>query len=190
MENFFLTLFFSHPLKAIFSRVARVCKWDKGGPHRFRNRWTTFLKSRLNCSVPGDYPFYFNEIRKFFLSFSAWSRKTKVWFPTESTSDLVEGAYGNTNSRLIYGVFTTPDNAIAGSAICAFALQVKLFAKFEFIPHEANTKHREHERWVKLLSTRLFFVFFAAVSSPQIFCLWRKIILNGKFWVPLRRIEI
>lgn len=54
-------------LQAVFSRVARVCKWDKGGPHRFRNRWTSFLKTRLNCSMPGDFPFYFNEIREFFL---------------------------------------------------------------------------------------------------------------------------
>ncbi|CRK93680.1 CLUMA_CG007209, isoform A [Clunio marinus] len=89
--------------KAVYSRVARVCKWDKGGPHRFRNRWTTFLKTRLNCSIPGEFPFYFDEI--------------------QSSSDLVEGAYGNTNSRLIYGVFSTPNNAIAGSAICAFSLQ-------------------------------------------------------------------
>lgn len=44
---------------------------------------------------------------------------------SESSSDLVEGTYGNTNSRLIYGVFSTPNNAIAGSAICAFSLQVK-----------------------------------------------------------------
>lgn len=51
-------------VQAVYSRVARVCKWDKGGPHRFRNRWTSYLKSRLNCSMPGDYPFYFNEIRK------------------------------------------------------------------------------------------------------------------------------
>ena len=28
-----------------------------------QNKWTTFLKSRLNCSVPGEYPFYFNEIQ-------------------------------------------------------------------------------------------------------------------------------
>ena len=28
-----------------------------------KKRWTTFLKSRLNCSVPGDYPFHFNEIQ-------------------------------------------------------------------------------------------------------------------------------
>jgi Sema domain len=45
-------------------------------------------------------------------------------FTTESNSDLVEGAYANTNARLIYGVFTTGSNAIAGSAICAFSLQV------------------------------------------------------------------
>ena len=66
--------------KIVYSRVARVCKNDDGGSHKFkfkfkfffffflgshkfRNRWTTFLKSRLNCSVPGDYPFYFNEIQ-------------------------------------------------------------------------------------------------------------------------------
>uniref|UniRef100_A0A182P8I8 Semaphorin-1A n=1 Tax=Anopheles epiroticus TaxID=199890 RepID=A0A182P8I8_9DIPT len=89
--------------KAIFSRVARVCKWDKGGPNRLKNRWTSYLKSRLNCSMPGDFPFYFDEI--------------------QSTSNLVEGRYGHANSKLIYGVFSTAPNAIAGSAICAFSLQ-------------------------------------------------------------------
>ncbi|KAI8117621.1 Semaphorin-1A, partial [Lucilia cuprina] len=89
--------------KSIFSRVARVCKWDKGGPHRFRNRWTSFLKSRLNCSIPGDYPFYFNEI--------------------QSASNLVEGHYGHSSAKLIYGVFNTPTNSIPGSAVCAFSLQ-------------------------------------------------------------------
>lgn len=79
--------------KAIFSRVARVCAKDKGGPHKFRyvwwslrkcwpsliaidelnwismphfiyrNHWTTFVKARLNCSIPGEFPFYFNEIQ-------------------------------------------------------------------------------------------------------------------------------
>ncbi|XP_055681503.1 semaphorin-1A [Lutzomyia longipalpis] len=89
--------------KSVYSRVARVCKWDKGGPHRFRNRWTSFLKSRLNCSMPGDFPFYFNEI--------------------QSASNLIEGRYGHTNSKLIYGVFTTPPNSIPGSAVCVFSLQ-------------------------------------------------------------------
>ncbi|XP_049832659.1 semaphorin-1A isoform X4 [Schistocerca gregaria] len=89
--------------KAIYSRVARVCKHDKGGPHQFGDRWTSFLKSRLNCSVPGDYPFYFNEI--------------------QSTSDIIEGNYGGQVEKLIYGVFTTPVNSIGGSAVCAFSMK-------------------------------------------------------------------
>lgn len=55
--------------QVVYSRVARVCKKDKGGPHQFNDRWTSFLKSRLNCSVPGEYPFYFNEIRKYLHKF-------------------------------------------------------------------------------------------------------------------------
>lgn len=51
--------------QAVYSRVARVCLNDKGGPHTFSDRWTSFLKTRLNCSMPGEYPFYFDEIRKF-----------------------------------------------------------------------------------------------------------------------------
>lgn len=49
----------------MYSRVGRVCQHDKGGPHAFNDRWTSFLKARLNCSVPGEYPFYFNEIREY-----------------------------------------------------------------------------------------------------------------------------
>ena len=60
--------------KTVFSRVARVCKHDEGGPNKNKNMWTSFLKARLNCSVPGDYPFYFNEI--------------------QSVSQLIEGHYG------------------------------------------------------------------------------------------------
>ena len=58
-------LLFTGGKQTVYSRVGRVCKKDKGGPHRWSNRWTSFLKSRLNCSLPGDFPFYFNEIRKF-----------------------------------------------------------------------------------------------------------------------------
>jgi semaphorin 6 len=96
--------------KAVYSRVARVCKHDKGGPHQFGSRWTSLLKSRLNCSVPGDYPFYFNEI--------------------QSTSDIMEGRYGDHVEKLIYGVFTTPVNSIGGSAVCAFSVK-SLLETFE-----------------------------------------------------------
>ena len=125
----------------MYSRVGRVCKKDNGGPHRWSNRWTSFLKSRLNCSLPGDFPFYFDEIRKppplllpFFVVVVVAAVVAVVlersvtlccfeMLLSESTSDVVEGTYGHRTERLIYGVFTTPENSIYGSAICAFRLQ-------------------------------------------------------------------
>lgn len=56
--------------KAVYSRVARVCKHDTGGKHILSQNWATYLKARLNCSIPGEFPFYFDEIRKYDL----------VWF--------------------------------------------------------------------------------------------------------------
>ncbi|MEQ2197204.1 Semaphorin-6A [Xenoophorus captivus] len=48
-------------LSVVFPRVARVCKNDRGGsPRVLEKQWTSFLKSRLNCSIPGDSHFYFN----------------------------------------------------------------------------------------------------------------------------------
>uniref|UniRef100_A0A6A7FXT6 Semaphorin-1A n=3 Tax=Hirondellea gigas TaxID=1518452 RepID=A0A6A7FXT6_9CRUS len=89
--------------KTLYSRVARVCRHDKGGPHKFKNKWTSYLKSRLNCSASGDFPFYFNEI--------------------QATTEPIEGRYGDHATTLLYGVFTTPENSIPGSAICAFTFQ-------------------------------------------------------------------
>ncbi|XP_054278176.1 semaphorin-1A-like isoform X1 [Macrosteles quadrilineatus] len=89
--------------KVVYSRVARVCRKDKGGPHQFGDRWTSFLKARLNCSVPGDYPFYFDEI--------------------QGASEVVRGQYGGEGAELVYGVFTTPVNSIGGSAVCAFSMR-------------------------------------------------------------------
>ena len=54
-------------MQSVYSRVARVCKSDRGGPDSYSNykhSWTTFLKTRLNCSIPGEYPFYFDHLRK------------------------------------------------------------------------------------------------------------------------------
>ena len=85
-------------LQTVFSRIARVCKSDQGGPHKFRSKWTSYLKSRLNCSVPGETPFHFDDI--------------------QATTNFIQDG----SEQVVYGVFTTPDNAIAGSAICAFKL--------------------------------------------------------------------
>ena len=37
---------------------------DTGGKNILNKNWASFLKARLNCSIPGEFPFYFNEIRK------------------------------------------------------------------------------------------------------------------------------
>ncbi|XP_037681952.1 semaphorin-6C isoform X1 [Choloepus didactylus] len=80
-----------------FSRVARVCKRDMGGSPRALDRhWTSFLKLRLNCSVPGDSTFYF---------------------------DVLQALTGPVNLHgrsALFGVFTTQTNSIPGSAVCAF----------------------------------------------------------------------
>uniref|UniRef100_A0A8C6P9R5 Semaphorin 6Cb n=1 Tax=Nothobranchius furzeri TaxID=105023 RepID=A0A8C6P9R5_NOTFU len=83
--------------KVVFSRVARVCKNDNGGSPRVLERyWTSFLKARLNCSVPGDSFFYFDVL--------------------QSLTNVLQ-----INHRpAVIGVFTTQSNSITGSAVCAF----------------------------------------------------------------------
>ena len=48
---------------SFFYRVARVCKRDTGGKNILAQNWATYLKVRLNCSIPGEFPFFFNEIQ-------------------------------------------------------------------------------------------------------------------------------
>ncbi|XP_062848552.1 sema domain, transmembrane domain (TM), and cytoplasmic domain, (semaphorin) 6E [Trichomycterus rosablanca] len=83
--------------KVVFSRVGRVCKNDNGGSPRVLERyWTSFLKARLNCSVPGDSFFYFDVL--------------------QSLTNVMQ-----INHRpAVLGVFTTQANSITGSAVCAF----------------------------------------------------------------------
>ncbi|KAJ9581072.1 hypothetical protein L9F63_023751, partial [Diploptera punctata] len=79
--------------KIIYSRIARVCKNDSGGHLLLKDKWTTFVKARLNCSIPGEFPFYFDEI---------------------------QGMSYVESENMVYATFTTPSNSIPGSAICAF----------------------------------------------------------------------
>ncbi|XP_062998298.1 semaphorin-6D isoform X5 [Elgaria multicarinata webbii] len=85
--------------KAVYSRVARICKNDMGGSQRvLEKHWTSFLKARLNCSVPGDSFFYFDVL--------------------QSITDIIEISGVPT----VVGVFTTQLNSIPGSAVCAFSM--------------------------------------------------------------------
>ena len=57
--------------KTIYSRIARVCKKDTGGKNILLQNWATFLKARLNCSIPGT--FYGISIKISFFPF--WLKK-------------------------------------------------------------------------------------------------------------------
>uniref|UniRef100_A0A8B9KSP0 Semaphorin 6A n=1 Tax=Astyanax mexicanus TaxID=7994 RepID=A0A8B9KSP0_ASTMX len=83
--------------KVVFPRVARVCKNDRGGSQRvLEKQWTSFLKARLNCSIPGDSHFYFNIL--------------------QAVTDVI-----HINGRdVVMATFSTPYNSIPGSAVCAY----------------------------------------------------------------------
>lgn len=81
--------------KAVYSRVARVCKKDIGGKNMyFSQNWATYLKARINCSISGEFPFYFNEIQSVYQ------------IPNVETK--------------FYATFTTSTNGLVGSAVCSF----------------------------------------------------------------------
>merc|ERR1712110_943527 len=80
----------------VYSRVARVCKRDTGGKNILNQNWATYLKARLNCSLPGEFPFYFNEI--------------------QSVHKL------SSDDTTFYAVFTTGLNGLMGSAVCSFPI--------------------------------------------------------------------
>ncbi|NXC06052.1 SEM6B protein, partial [Orthonyx spaldingii] len=98
---------FNYLEKVVVSRVARVCKNDMGGSQRvLEKQWTSFLKARLNCSVPGDSHFYFNVI--------------------QAVTDILE----LDGRPVVLAMFSTPTNSIPGSAVCAFDM-TQVAAVFE-----------------------------------------------------------
>ncbi|KAL3289509.1 hypothetical protein HHI36_022926 [Cryptolaemus montrouzieri] len=112
--------------KIVYSRIARVCKNDVGAHNLYGDIWSTFIKARLNCSVSGDYPFYFNEI---------------------------QGVSYVQEENLVYAIFTTPSNGIGGSAVCAFnltSINNAFNGPFKYQEgmgaawHASSTQHREH----------------------------------------------
>ena len=77
-------------------QVGRVCKEDDGeNKGAMQNIFTSFFKARLNCSIPGEFPFYFNEIQ----ATSSFGQGN--FRPTQDSGD---------RSDMIYGVFNTPES--------------------------------------------------------------------------------
>uniref|UniRef100_A0A670YKB0 Semaphorin 3D n=1 Tax=Pseudonaja textilis TaxID=8673 RepID=A0A670YKB0_PSETE len=87
--------------RRIHARVARVCKNDIGGKHSLINRWTTFLKARLICSIPG-------------------LQGTETHF--DQLEDVFLLQTRNIQNPLVFGLFTVSSGIFSGSAVCVYSL--------------------------------------------------------------------
>uniref|UniRef100_A0A674BSZ3 Sema domain, immunoglobulin domain (Ig), short basic domain, secreted, (semaphorin) 3B n=1 Tax=Salmo trutta TaxID=8032 RepID=A0A674BSZ3_SALTR len=87
--------------KSTYSRIGQLCRNDMGGQRSLVNKWTTFLKTRLICSVPGSdgSDTYFDELRDVFLL---------------QTKDR--------KNPLVYTVFSTSSSVFKGSAVCIYTM--------------------------------------------------------------------
>ncbi|XP_071406722.1 semaphorin-3D-like [Pithys albifrons albifrons] len=85
----------------IHARVARVCKNDVGGKRSLINRWSTFLKARLVCSIPGPQG-------------------------TETQFDQLEDVFllhtRDPQNPLVFGLFTVSSGVFSGSAVCVYSM--------------------------------------------------------------------
>uniref|UniRef100_W5KI83 Semaphorin 3F n=1 Tax=Astyanax mexicanus TaxID=7994 RepID=W5KI83_ASTMX len=83
------------------ARIGRICLNDDGGHCCLVNKWSTFLKARLICSVPGadGIETHFDELRDVYIQ------------PTQDTKNPV-----------IYGVFSVSGSVFKGSAVCVYSM--------------------------------------------------------------------
>ncbi|KAG5275904.1 hypothetical protein AALO_G00125800 [Alosa alosa] len=105
--------------KLMVSRVARVCKEDMGGQRTLQRKWTSFLKARLDCSVPEpSLPYIVQDV--FLLSGENWE------------------------SGVFYAVFTPQSESSDLSAVCAYSISAikKVFSTGKYkTPVSVETSH-------------------------------------------------
>ncbi|XP_076133608.1 semaphorin-3B [Alosa pseudoharengus] len=87
--------------KVTYARIGQLCRNDMGGQRSLVNKWATFLKTRLVCSVPGSdgSETHFDELRDVFLL---------------QTRDR--------KNPLFYTIFTTSSSVFRGSAVCVYTM--------------------------------------------------------------------
>ncbi|CAK8693866.1 unnamed protein product [Clavelina lepadiformis] len=101
--SFFTEISVEDKSEQVYTRIGQVCKNDGGG-RNLRNQFSSFFKARLNCSLPGQPPFYFNEM--------------------SDVTELVtlDKWYKVGKTKMVFALMSTPSNSIPASAICAFSL--------------------------------------------------------------------
>ncbi|TDH08379.1 hypothetical protein EPR50_G00096750 [Perca flavescens] len=109
--------------KVAVSRVARVCKGDMGGQRTLQRKWTSFLKARLDCSLPEpSLPPIVQDV--FLLKDDDWRKS------------------------VFYAVFTPQSSLSQVSAVCAYSVSAirDIFNEGKFkTPVAVETSH---VKWV------------------------------------------
>ncbi|NWU69980.1 SEM4E protein, partial [Pterocles burchelli] len=85
--------------KLLVPRIARICRGDLGGKRILQRRWTSFLKSRLSCSIP-ELNFHFNIVHDIFLL------RGRSW-----------------RDSIFYGIFSQQWGRLDISAVCAYSMK-------------------------------------------------------------------
>ncbi|NXS93029.1 SEM4E protein, partial [Jacana jacana] len=111
--------------KLLVSRIARICRGDLGGRRVLQRRWTSFLKSRLACSVP-ELNFQFDILQDIFLL------RGRKW-----------------QDSLFYGVFSQQWGRVDISAVCAYSMEniQEVFSKGNY--KGPVTVEESHVKWME-----------------------------------------
>ncbi|KAK2091167.1 Semaphorin-3F [Saguinus oedipus] len=108
---------------AVYARIGRICLNDDGGHCCLVNKWSTFLKARLVCSVPGEdgIETHFDELRV------GGVRRLPPKAPSNTFSlcppeDVFVQQTLDVRNPVIYAVFTSSGSVFRGSAVCVYSM--------------------------------------------------------------------
>uniref|UniRef100_A0A665VVL1 Semaphorin-3ab-like n=1 Tax=Echeneis naucrates TaxID=173247 RepID=A0A665VVL1_ECHNA len=145
-----------HTGKATIARIGQLCKNDMGGHRSLVNKWTTFLKARLLCSVPGvnGIDTHFDELQDVFLMSSK-----------------------DPKNPVIYAVFTTSSNIFKGSAVCMYNMADirRVFLgpyahrdgpNYQWVPFQGRVPYPRPGTECKCSKTYLSAIFVVVLSVP------------------------
>uniref|UniRef100_A0A8C4NHH6 Uncharacterized protein n=1 Tax=Eptatretus burgeri TaxID=7764 RepID=A0A8C4NHH6_EPTBU len=113
---------FDFSSKVTVSRIARVCKGDKGGQRLLIRKWTSFLKAQLECSLQSK-DLYFNQL-------------------IQDVFTLHHNLSGGTTETTFYATFTSQMGELNISTVCKYDLtsvREVFLGKFK---EERNAKHK------------------------------------------------
>ncbi|KAM4553450.1 semaphorin-3E isoform 2-T2 [Fundulus diaphanus] len=88
--------------RGVLTRIGRVCANDQGGQRMLVNRWSSFLKTRLICSVPGP-----NGIDTHF----------------DDLEDVFVLTKKDEKNPEIFGLFSTTSAVFKGYAVCMYHME-------------------------------------------------------------------